>query len=174
MFHGRELDNDEASRASARHWNSAGAVFASSFPIRLQSLVLSLFRSLSHMRKYRFLIDNDSQAAAQYFPEKRVVSLSQAKLASSASDAEVVNAAWDLECIIVTANGQDFEREIDQFLQRTREKDCHDLFGLVVIPNAAAIQDRVLPGLAKKLRFNGRNITWEDVWRRNYLVHVHL
>lgn len=125
------------------------------------------------MRKYRFLIDNDSQAAARHFPQKRVVSLSQAKLPSSASDAEVVAAAWELECILVTANGPDFEKEIEQFLQKTQQNDCHDLFGLVVIPNPAAVQNRVLPGLAKKLRYKGRNIAWQDVWRRNYLVRVH-
>jgi hypothetical protein len=125
------------------------------------------------MRKYRFLIDNDSQAASQYFPGKRVVSLSQAKLASSASDAEVVAAAWEMECIIVTANGPDFEKEIQRFLQKTQQNDCHDLFGLVVIPNPSAVQDRVLPGLTRKLRFNGKNITWQNVWRQNYLVRVH-
>ena len=125
------------------------------------------------MRKYKFLIDNDSQAASRFFPDKRAISLSQAKLDSSASDAEVVAAAWDMECIIVTANGQDFEKEIKQFLQKTQREDCHDLFGLVVIPNAAAIQNRVLPGLAGKLRFNGKSITWDDVWRKNYLVRVH-
>lgn len=125
------------------------------------------------MRKYRFLIDNDSQAASQHFPEKRVVSLSEAKLPSSAPDAEVVAAAWELECILVTANGPDFEKEIERFLQKTQQNDCHDLFGLVVIPNAAAAQSRVLPGLAKKLRFNGQSITWQDVWTKNYLVRVH-
>ena len=36
-----------------------------------------------------------------------------------------------------------------------------------------AIQARVLPGLADKLRFNGKRISWEDVWQENYLVSVH-
>jgi hypothetical protein len=125
------------------------------------------------MRGYRFLIDNDSQRAAQFFPAKRVVTLAQAKLHSSAADAEIVARAWEAECTIVTANGPDFEKRISQFLRKTQRKDCHDLFGLVVIPNAAAIQDRVLPGLADKLRFDGKSITWDDVWRKNYLVRVH-
>jgi Domain of unknown function (DUF5615) len=125
------------------------------------------------MREYRFLIDNDSQSAAVYFPEKRVVTLAQAKLSQAAPDSEVVAAARELECVIVTANGTDFEREIKQFLQRSQRKDCFDLFGLVVIPNAAAIQARVLPGLSDKLRFNGKQISWDDVWLENYLVSVH-
>ncbi|HEY5254122.1 MAG TPA: hypothetical protein VIJ53_05695, partial [Acidobacteriaceae bacterium] len=67
----------------------------------------------------------------------------------------------------------DFEKEIKQFLQKSQRKDCFDLFGLVVIPNPAAIQARVLPGLSEKLRINGSRISWEDVWRENYLVSVH-
>ena len=125
------------------------------------------------MREYRFLIDNDSQSASAYFPEKRVVTFAQAKLNQAAPDSDVVARAREMECIIVTANGSDFEKEIKQFLQRSQGKDCFDLFGLVVIPNPAAIQARVLPGLADKLRFNGKRISWEDVWQENYLVSVH-
>jgi len=125
------------------------------------------------MREYRFLIDNDSQSASVYFPEKRVVTFAQAKLNPAAPDSDVVATAREMECIIVTANGPDFEKEIKQFLQRSQRKDCFDLFGLVVIPNPAAIQARVLPGLADKLRFNGKRISWEDVWQENYLVSVH-
>ena len=125
------------------------------------------------MRKYKFLIDNDSQAAVRFFPEKRVVSLASAELETSATDAEVVNMAWELECIIVTANGQDFEKEIKKFLQTTQRDDSHDLFGLVVIPNAAAAQERVLPCLGARLRYAGKSITWDDVWHKNYLVRVH-
>jgi hypothetical protein len=125
------------------------------------------------MREYRFLIDNDSQAASVYFPEKRVVTLAQAKLNPAAPDSQVVAAAREMECIIVTANGPDFEKEIKHFLQRSQRKDCYDLFGLVVIPNPAAIQARVLPGLSDKLRINGKRISWENVWQENYLVSVH-
>lgn len=117
------------------------------------------------MREYRFLIDNDSQAASVYFPEKRVVTLAQAKLNPAAPDSQVVAAAREMECIIVTANGPDFEKEIKHFLQRSQRKDCYDLFGLVVIPNPAAIQARVLPGLSDKLRINGKRISWENVWQ---------
>jgi hypothetical protein len=125
------------------------------------------------MREYRFLIDNDSQAASVYFPEKRVVMFTQAKLNPAAPDSQVVATAREMGCTIVTANGPDFEKEIKQFLQKSQRKDCYDLFGLVVIPNAAAIQARVLPGLSDKLRINGKRISWEDVWLENYVVSVH-
>jgi hypothetical protein len=52
----------------------------------------------------------------------------------------------------------DFEKEI------TKENDCHDLYGLVVMPNAAAIQDGVLPGLADKLLMNGKPLAWDDAF----------
>lgn len=55
------------------------------------------------MREYKFLFDNDSQAAAKFFPEKRVVTLAQAKLSPAASDATIVARASELGSIIVTA-----------------------------------------------------------------------
>ena len=36
----------------------------------------------TEMREYKFLFDNDSQAAAKFFPEKRVITLAQAKVSS--------------------------------------------------------------------------------------------
>lgn len=126
------------------------------------------------MRGYRFLIDNDSQAASSYFPEKRVVTFAQAKFTQSTPDSSVVASAHQLGCIIVTANGPDFEREIRRYLQKSQRKSCYDLFGLVVIPNHAAIHARVLPRLAEKLRNRGKRISWEDVWQENYLVSVHM
>ena len=126
------------------------------------------------MREYKFLFDNDSQAAeTKFFPEKRVITLAQAELFYATSDAKIVARARELEAIIVTANGEDYEKEIKRFLQKSQRNDCYDLFGLVVIPNPAAIQERVLPGLAAKLRFKGKAISWDDVWRENYLVRVH-
>ena len=125
------------------------------------------------MREYKFLFDNDSHAAAKFFPDKRVITLAQAKLSPTASDSEIVARARELEAIIVTANGDDYEKEIKKFLQRSQRNDCYDLFGLVVIPNPAAIQERVLPGLSAKLRFGRKAISWDHVWRENYLVRVH-
>lgn len=125
------------------------------------------------MRGYRFLIDNDSQAASKYFPKKRVVTFAEAGLSHDSPDSVVVARARDLECIIVTANGPDFESEIKRFLQKSQRKDCYDLFGLVVIPNIAAIQARDLPKLSGRLRMQGTRLSWETVWHENYLVSVH-
>jgi hypothetical protein len=77
------------------------------------------------MREYKFLFDNDSQAAAKFFPEKRVVTLAQAKLSPAASDATIVARARELGSIIVTANGDDYEKEIKRFLQKSQRNDCY-------------------------------------------------
>jgi hypothetical protein len=125
------------------------------------------------MRGHRFFLDNDIQGAARFFPERRLVSYKQAKLDPSAPDEDVIARSAGLECIIVTANGVDYEQKSRRFLRQTRKKDCHDLCGLVVIPNSGAAQTRVLPGLARRLRFKDKRITWDEVWNENYLVRVH-
>jgi hypothetical protein len=126
------------------------------------------------MREYKFLFDNDSQAAARFFPEKRVITLAQAKVSTAASDAEIVTRARELGAIIVTANGEDFEKENKRFLQKSQRNDCYDLFGLVVIPNPAAIQERILLGLAAKLRFKGKAISWVDLLQRPAYVSARI
>ena len=40
------------------------------------------------MSPYKFLIDNDSSSTARYFPGKRVITVSQAKLEPNALDAK--------------------------------------------------------------------------------------
>jgi hypothetical protein len=144
---------------------SHSAVFCCRVRIRCEEI--------GQMRGHRFFLDNDVQGAARFFPERRFVSYKQAKLDSSAPDEDVIARSRGLECIIVTANGVDYEQKSRRFLRQTQKKDCHDLFGLVVIPNDGVAQARVLPGLDKRLRFNGKRITWNDVWQENYLVRVH-
>jgi len=115
------------------------------------------------MRPYKFLLDRDVSKAVALFP---------ARLAQDAKDRVIVKKAWDLRAILVTANGDDFVREVRAFLGQTKRKDCHDLFGLVVLPNKFEIQKRTLSDLAARLRLGGRKITWHDVWTENLCVRV--
>lgn len=46
------------------------------------------------------------------------------------------------------------------------------MFGFVIIPIPATIEERVLAGLSAKLRFNANPVSWDDVWREAYLVRV--
>lgn len=98
------------------------------------------------MREYRFLIDSDSQAASKFFPDKRIVTLTQAKLSPAASDAAVVARARELGCILSRRMGPTLRKRSSCSFKNRSERTCYDLFGLVVIPNSTAIQERVLSG----------------------------
>jgi uncharacterized protein DUF5615 len=124
------------------------------------------------MTGHRFLLDHDCQRAAVLLPERRVLSLADVGLPENASDQKIVEAAWEYECVIVTANGRDFLERIKRFLGTTKKKDCHDLWGLVVLPNDLASQERLLPRAEKKLRFEGEKVTWPRVWRENLYVRL--
>ena len=121
------------------------------------------------MRDYRFLIDNDSQAASSYFPEKRVVTFAQAKLSQSAPDSSVVATAHQLGCIIVTANGPDFEREIRRYLQSHSANLAMTYSGLSSSPTTLQSMPAFFPDWLRNFvtaaneshgRMFGRRTTW--------------
>ena len=89
-----------------------------------------------------------------------------------ASDGQIVKLAWQLQYIIVTANGDDFVKEIDLFQRNMTYKSCHDLFGLLVVPDGAIAQVRTLRDLTERLRFGGRRVSWEEVMDRNLYVRA--
>jgi predicted nuclease of predicted toxin-antitoxin system len=76
---------------------------------------------------YRFLIDRRVAKAAALFPKKPVVTLDDVGLAGNASDRQIVEKAHEDECIIVTANGEDFLKEIGGFQKTPQEDGCRDL-----------------------------------------------
>ena len=87
------------------------------------------------MRDYGFLLDRDVSRAEGLFPAKRARTVTQVGLKENATDAEIVMKAWERNLTIVTGNGDDFIREMNKFQARTKRADCHDMFGLVVLPN---------------------------------------
>jgi len=87
------------------------------------------------MASYKFIFDNDSRKTAEFFPRRRIVSLEQAGLTEKASDREIVEVASDRKWIIVTANGDHFIAEIKRYLRQSMKLVCHDLSGLVIVPN---------------------------------------
>lgn len=124
------------------------------------------------MKPYKFLLDRDVSKAASLFPARRTRTVADVGLPENANDAAVVEKAWDLEAIIVTSNGDDFLRETRKFLRSTKRRDCHDLFGLVILPNKYEIQKRTLEELALRLVFRRKKIGWDEVWRQNLCVRV--
>jgi Domain of unknown function (DUF5615) len=124
------------------------------------------------MTSYRFIFDNNCRKAASFFPRRRIVMLEDAGLTEKATDRQIVEVASDREWIIVTANGDDFTAEIKQYLGQSRKLICHDLSGLVIIPNDHQIQQRILPKIEHRLHFNDEHISWKDVWERDLCVRV--
>lgn len=121
---------------------------------------------------YGFLLDRDVSKAVSLFPKKRTKTLADVGLSEDAKDAEIVERAWARELIIVTGNGDDFVREINAFQSGTKRKDCHELYGLVVLPNGYEHQKRLLQGLEGKLRLGSERLTWFDVAQKNCFVRV--
>jgi|SRR4029077_6867054 hypothetical protein len=110
--------------------------------------------------KYRFLLDRDVSKSASLFPVKRTRTIAQVDLPENATDFQIVQKVWDLRLTIVTANGDDFVREINSFLNQTKRVDCHEMFGLVILPNGYENHRRLLPEIEQKLRLDGKKVTW--------------
>ncbi|MGA3317566.1 MAG: hypothetical protein ABSC64_14135 [Candidatus Korobacteraceae bacterium] len=118
------------------------------------------------------MFDRDAAKAAELFPAQRVVMLEDVGLPETATDSEIVRAACDRKFIVVTCNGDDFVREFNSYLAQTKKLECHDMYGLVVLPNGFEIQRRVVPKLVGRLRLEGNRISWREVWEKDCLVKI--
>ena len=128
--------------------------------------------AMGEVSKYAFLLDRDVEKAASLFPHKRARTTTAIGLAMDAPDEAIVRLAWERQWIIVTGNGDHFIEEILRFQRKVEKKICHDLSGLIILPNGFEVQKRVMTGIEKKLRFGGKRITWTDVWSKNYCVRL--
>lgn len=126
------------------------------------------------MLSYGFLLDRDVSKAASLFPKKRTKTIADIGLPQNAADTEIVKAAWERQLTIVTGNGDDFVRAITRFLAQTKKASdgCHEVFGLVVLPNGYERQRRILQNVEKTLRLGKEALTWTDVAYRNCYVRV--
>lgn len=124
------------------------------------------------MQPYCFLIDRSAAKAGTLFPQSRVQTLNSLDIAEDASDEEIVRKAWLHRCTIVTANGDDFVTEICKFQKKQMRKLCHELNGLIIVPNEFEVQRQIIKSAHKKLRFGGKPIGWPDVWSDNLCVRL--
>lgn len=125
------------------------------------------------MSEYRFLIDRSADSVRTLFPRKRVHTLERLGLPEDASDARIVRVAWQKRCILVTANGDDFVHEIENFQKKQMRRECHELYGLIVLPNEFANQKLALSRIKRvAARFGGRDISWPEVWKKNLYVRL--
>ena len=121
---------------------------------------------------YGFLLDRDVSKAAPLFPKKRTKTIADIGLPQDATDAMIVKAAWERQLTIVTGNGRDFVRAFNQFLRQTTRKDCHEMRGLVVLPNGYEQQKRLLQHIERSLTFEGEKLTWARVADEDFYVRV--
>jgi len=127
---------------------------------------------MADMSKYAFLVDCDVEKAVTLLPHKRTRTTVEMGLAKDAPDAAIVKMAWERAWIIVTGNGDHFINEILRFQRKMEKRICHDLSGLVILPNGFEVQSRVMNAVESKLRFGGKRVTWTDVWSKNYCVRI--
>jgi hypothetical protein len=126
------------------------------------------------MVSYGFLLDRDVSKAASLFPKRRTKTIADVGLPQNATDAQIVREAWDRQLTIVTGNGDDFVKEINRFLAQTKKASdgCHEVFGLVVLPNGYERQRRILQNVEATLKLGNEKVTWADVATRNCYVRV--
>jgi hypothetical protein len=126
------------------------------------------------MSSFRFLLDRDVQAAKDCFPRKRVITAAESGLADDASDSAVVRRAFEIDAIIVTANGDDFLREVIKFQRKTKgaADGCREMQGLVVLSSGIEVQRRQIARALDRMFFDDRRIDWADVWNKNFYVRL--
>jgi len=125
--------------------------------------------ALVFVRQPGFLLDRDSAHLKAVLGGKTVQDVG---LLPKHLDEEVIQKAWERGLIIVTANQDDFIRKIYRFQQKQQESDCHDLFGLVVVPNKNFDAQRVLGPLKRGIRIEGKDLSRRDIHDQNLFVHV--
>jgi hypothetical protein len=92
-------------------------------------------------------------------------------------DRTVVQSAWDDGSTIVTANGSDFVRYMleHQRSHPCRKDKCHDLAGLIVIPNHEFRAKRAFDAVSKRgLRAGRALLSLDDISQHNLYVKLHL
>ena len=77
---------------------------------------------VSDMASFKFLLDHDVRHLATSFPGKQVLMLEDVGLSQHSSDEEIVEAASERGCIIVTNNARDFEKEVPEHIATTSNK----------------------------------------------------
>ena len=124
------------------------------------------------LSSYGFLLDRDVSKAASLFPKKRTKTLADVGLRQDAPDSKIIREAWGRGLTIITGNGDDFVREIKKFLAQTKRAECHETFGLVVLPNGYERQKRIVQNIEPRLRMGKEKLAWADVMERNLYVKV--
>lgn len=121
---------------------------------------------------YRFIFDNNCEKVTEFFPKHRAVTLKRAGLGPKATDREIVEVASLRKWMFVTSKGDDFVAEINRYLRETKKPKCHDLSRLVILPTGFEAQRNAVHKVEKRWVFNGRHVSWKDVWELDCCVRI--
>jgi hypothetical protein len=113
-----------------------------------------------------FLVDADAQAT--------IPLLDRAIPAAAHDDPDIVQEAWQKNRTIVTSNRRDFLRYIQQFQNRENQKECRDLWGLIVVPNLHLLREKGLSSIRNGLNVipKGQKLRWPGAAFLNLYVHL--
>jgi hypothetical protein len=112
-----------------------------------------------------FLVDADAVAALPFFD--------RATRAMANADPDIVKEAWDQRRTIVTSNGRDFLRYIQEFQNPPNNPNCRDLRGLVVIPNAQLVREKRLEFIRHGLNVSQKEqLRWPGAGLLNLYVRL--
>jgi len=113
-----------------------------------------------------FLIDKDSADCVDLLPK--------AALCESHHDADIVAEAWDKGRTIVTGNRRDFITEIRKFQRRENQKECRDLWGLLLVDNLRIVREKKLKNIRTGLAVipNCETLRWPGVAFPNLYVRL--
>jgi len=112
-----------------------------------------------------FLVDADARASVEFFD--------RAILAKAHDDPDIVKEAWLSNRTIVTSNRRDFVRYIREFQTRENNRECRDLWGLLVISNLHLLREKGLKAIKHGLVVpNTEHLRWPGAAFLNLYVHL--
>ena len=91
-----------------------------------------------------FLVDEDAKSCFEL--------LDNAVSATARHDPDIVEEAWFHRRTIVTCNRRHFLTHIRRFQSRENQKECRDLWGLLVVNNLRLLREKGLPLVRTGLR----------------------
>ena len=127
------------------------------------------------MARFKFMLDRGVSHLRDCFAPKRVVSTETVGLRANLPDDEIVAYASEKGYLLVASNRRDFLRGAKRHVAQSSKKQygCRPIPGMILlVPNEAIVQRRVLKGFESRLRFNGKAVSIADVHDQDLLVTI--
>lgn len=112
-----------------------------------------------------FLVDADAVSSLPF--------LDRAVEVSYHDDPDIVREAWEERRTIVTSNGHDFIRYIQEFQNPPNYPRCRDLWGVLIIPNPQLVREKGLQSIRHGLNVvHGEQLRWPGAGLLNLCVRL--